>query len=245
MYKLTLTLLVFCLTLFKVQFAAAGDFAEFRSLGFSPDGSIYAYEQYGIQDGSGFPYAERYFINVINDTYVQGTPFKVRIDDENAGITQARNMVIEQSADLIDQLNIKIENGRLAAFNPSTELSGDALKISYHSTPYEPNPNSALEVSLETLDTIPKPPCSDFMENVLGFRLKLKTEPNAISETIYEDKSVPKSRLCPTEYRMGGVVTYEDFQKPSLSVHVFLVLVKSFGFEGPDGRWIAIPKVMN
>lgn len=245
MNKLTLTFLVFCLTLFKVQFATAGDFAEFRSLGFSPDGSVYAFEQYGVQDGSGFPYAERYFINVVNDTYVKGTPFKVRIDDENTSVGQARNMVIEQSADLVSQLDIKAENGRLAAFNPSTELSGDAFKISYHSMTYEPNPNSPFEVSLEMFDAIPKPSCSDFMENTRAFRLKLKTSPDAVSQTIYEDKSVPKSRFCPTEYRMGGVVTFEEFQKPSLNVHVFLVLVKSYGFEGSDGRWIAIPKVMN
>lgn len=245
MNKLTLTFLVFCLTIFKVQLAAAGDFAEFRSLGFSPDGSIYAFDQYGIQDGSGFPYAERYFINVVNDTYVKGTPFKVRIDDENASIEQAQDMIVDQSANLIDQLNIRAEVGRLSAFNPSTELSGDAFKISYQSTAYEPNPNDPFEVSLEMFDTAPKPHCSDFMENVQAFRLKLKTPPDAISQTIYEDKSVPKSRNCPIEYRMGGVVTFEKFQKPSLSLHLFLVLVKSYGFEGPDGRWIAIPKVMN
>lgn len=245
MNKLTLTFLVFFLTLFKVQLAAAGDFAEFRSLGFSHDGSVYAFEQYGVQDGSGFPYVEQYFINVANDTFVKGTPFKVRIEDENASVEQARNMIAGQSAGLLNQLDIRIENGYLAAFSPSTEVSNNPLKISYHSMSYEPNPNSPFEISLEMLDTIPKPPCSDFMENVRAFRLKLKTEPNAISETIYEDKSVPKSRNCPIEYRMGGVVTFEDFQKPSLSAHVFLVLVKSYGFEGPDGRWIAIPKVVN
>lgn len=244
MNKLIPTSLMFCFMLFNVQLASAGDFAEFRSLGFSPDGSVYAFEQYGIQDGSGFPYAERYLINVDNDTFVTGTPFKLRIEDENASLGQVRELVAEQSANLINQLKIRVENGRLAAFNPSTEVSSDALQISYHSTPYEPNPNSALEVSLEMIDTIPQSPCSDFMENVRAFRLTLKTAPDAETQTIYEDKSVPKSRLCPIEYRMGGVMTFEDYQA-KIDIHVFLILVKNIGFEGPDGRWIAIPKVMN
>lgn len=237
-------LLTFCLILFHVHLANAGDFAEFRSLGFSPDGSVFAFEQYGIQDGSGFPYAERYFINVETDTFVTGSPFKVRIEDENANLTQARELISEQSAALISQLDVRVENGRLAAFNPSTELSSDAFKISYHPTPYEPNPNSPLEVNLELINTAAQSPCSDYMESVRAFRLKLKTAPNVEAQTIYEDKSVPKSRLCPSDYRLGGIVTFEDYLA-KINVHVFLVLVKSIGFEGPDGRWIAIPKVMN
>lgn len=243
MKKLTLALATLYLTLINVQFSNAGDFAEFRSLGFSPDGNIYVFEQFGVQDGSGFPYAERYFINVQDDTFVDGTPFKIRIEDENANVRQARKAIAEQSTYIMSQLDISLDNTRLSALNPSTERSADPLKISYHANAYEPNPNAPFEISLEMLDTIPKPPCSDFMENVRAFRLTLKSASDAVGKTIYEDKSVPKSRGCPTEYRMGGVVTFEDYQKPS--VHVFLVLVKSYGFEGPDGRWIAIPKIIN
>lgn len=235
--------MIFCFTLFNVQLSSAGDFAEFKSLGFSPDGSIYAFEQFGIQDGSGFPYAERYFINVKNDTFVKGTPFKIRIEDENTSLGQVQKMIAEQSADLISQLNITAEYLHLAAFNPSTERSGDPLKISYHPVAYEPNTLSPFEVSLEMFDTTAQPPCSDFMQSVRAFRLNLNKGSDDVTKTIYEDATIPKSRNCPIEYRMGGVVTFDDYENPS--VHVFLVLVKSYGFEGPDGRWIAIPKVMN
>lgn len=43
--------------------AWAGDFSTFQSLGFSPDGKVYAFEEFGIQDGSGFPYSNVYFID--------------------------------------------------------------------------------------------------------------------------------------------------------------------------------------
>ena len=43
--------------------ALAGDFANLNVLGFSSDGNIFAFEQYGVQDGSGFPYADRFYID--------------------------------------------------------------------------------------------------------------------------------------------------------------------------------------
>jgi predicted secreted protein len=35
--------------------ALAGDTAELNILGFSADGNVFAFEEYGVQDGSGFP----------------------------------------------------------------------------------------------------------------------------------------------------------------------------------------------
>ena len=43
--------------------ARAGDVAELEILGFSDDGGVFAFEEYGVQDGSGFPYANRYYID--------------------------------------------------------------------------------------------------------------------------------------------------------------------------------------
>ena len=43
--------------------AIAGDTAELNILGFSGDSSIFAFEEYGVQDGSGFPYSTIYVID--------------------------------------------------------------------------------------------------------------------------------------------------------------------------------------
>src|SRR5690606_4210255 len=69
----------------------AGDVAELDILGFSQNGGIFAFEEYGVQDGSGFPYANRYYIDTATDSYVKGTPVRVRIDDENASLQAARD----------------------------------------------------------------------------------------------------------------------------------------------------------
>src|SRR5690606_36811639 len=41
--------------------AFAGDTASLDVLGYSPDGKVFAFEEYGIADGSGFPYSNIYF----------------------------------------------------------------------------------------------------------------------------------------------------------------------------------------
>nr|WP_272210755.1 DUF2259 domain-containing protein [Marinicella sp. W31]MDC2876669.1 DUF2259 domain-containing protein [Marinicella sp. W31] len=41
----------------SASIATAGDFATFTPLGFSDDGSVFAFEEFGVEDGSGFPYS--------------------------------------------------------------------------------------------------------------------------------------------------------------------------------------------
>ena len=76
--------------------ASAGDFAERHIFGFSPDGSHFAFEEYGVQDGSGFPYSNIYIVDVANDSWLPGTPLRVRIDDESAGCDMPGNKVISR-----------------------------------------------------------------------------------------------------------------------------------------------------
>ena len=69
------------LSLFAAGPAAAGDAAELGILGFSADGGVFAFEEYGIQDGSGFPYSSIFIIDTAKDAFIPGTPIRVRIDD--------------------------------------------------------------------------------------------------------------------------------------------------------------------
>ena len=53
--------------------AWAGDVAQFRILGFSPDGRYMDFASYGIDNPSGFPYAETHIVDVITNQFVPGT----------------------------------------------------------------------------------------------------------------------------------------------------------------------------
>ena len=59
--------------------AIAGDSAQFDAIGYSPDGRYFAFEQFGIQDGSGFAYSEIFIIDLQTDSFVAGAPFRERI----------------------------------------------------------------------------------------------------------------------------------------------------------------------
>ena len=78
------------LSLLSASAAGAGDVAEMRPIGYSPDGRYFAFEQFGEQDGSGFAYAEVQVIDTETDRYVEGTPVRVLIQREGASIGEAR-----------------------------------------------------------------------------------------------------------------------------------------------------------
>lgn len=113
-------------TLVAVQ---AGDVAELEILGFTKDGDVFAFEEYGVQDGSGFPYANRYYIDINDDTFLKGTPIKVRLDDENATLEAARLQARQKSEAIVSQAELTANRGITAGFNPVTELSADPFRM--------------------------------------------------------------------------------------------------------------------
>ncbi len=221
--------------------ASAGDFSTFQSLGFSPDGKIYAFEEFGVQDGSGFPYSTVYFIDTEKDAYLPGTPIRVRIDSEEAGIARARAESRDKAKALADAHHVLDNPGMLAAFNPMGEAGVDRKRIEYLQHAVEPTPGGSFVLTLEEIPLEPSGNCRDITpEGGKGFRLKLaRNDGEAADRVVHEDGRVPESRKCPLSYQVSGAVTFDP---PGADpVHVALVLVRSFGFEGADGRWIAVP----
>jgi predicted secreted protein len=53
----------------------AGDTATFVDLGFSPDGKIYMFAQYGVQSGTLRPWADLFIVDVLQNNFVSGGRF--------------------------------------------------------------------------------------------------------------------------------------------------------------------------
>ncbi len=53
-------------------------------IGYSEDGNYFAFEQFGIQDGSGFAFSDVFVIDLVNDKWTAGSPFEVEAEDEAA-----------------------------------------------------------------------------------------------------------------------------------------------------------------
>jgi len=215
--------------------ASAGDYAYRDILGFSPDGKYFAFEEYGIQDGSGFPYANVFVIDTAKDDWVDGTPIRRRIDDETASLATVRKDARSKAEPILSKFKIE-PRGLLVVSNPATELSADPYSVRFRLNDFFNMAERAWSLRLTPL-TLPQPEnCHDFGP-AKGLKLEL-TDPNGAARTISEDKSIPESRFCPRDYAISDVVVFT----PEGGETTIAVLVSLFrqGFEGTDRRFIAV-----
>ena len=217
--------------------AHAGDVAELEILGFTKDGGVFAFEEYGIQDGSGFPYANRYYIDTNDDSFLKGTPIRVRLEDDNATLEAARLEARQKGEAIVKQAELTANKGITAGFNPVTELSADPHRMAVNPRPIFSPVDKPLEFRLDEVGMNNTEGCESQGE-INGFRLlRLEAQDGGTTKLLHEDKSIPKSRGCPNGYSIGAVQT---FSMDSLSAYAVLIAVRQYGFEGPDYRWIAV-----
>jgi predicted secreted protein len=215
--------------------ALAGDFANREIHGFSEDGKLFAFEEYGRQDGSGFAYSNLFIIDTTTDRWTANSPYRVLLRDENSAVFDAREQVRMQAGPVMKSFEGR---GILAGTNQPTEVSADAKRMSVNPRPVVPPIDEQLEFRIATYQTPPTTLCEPFGATI-GFRLlKVATSDGKTTKMLHEDQNVPDSRGCPHDYSIADVVTYyPDAGTPKFAV---VILVTSQGFEGPDGRFMAV-----
>jgi predicted secreted protein len=224
--------------------ALAGDTAEREILGFSPDGNYFAFEEFGVQDGSGFPYSNIFFIETATDSWLADTPIRVRTDDESALLADTRFEAREQAQPILAQYAIGSPSN-LVASNPPTELSADPHLVRFLPRVVFPPVDQEWTVTIEETQ-LPARNCPDF-ETYRGFRLTL-TGADGQARILNDDTSIPDSRACPLGYAVADVVTFypegSDVGAPPPGaprpVLAILISVISVGFEGPNRRFLAV-----
>jgi predicted secreted protein len=217
--------------------ARAGNFAERAFLGFSLDGRYFAFEQFGIQDGSGFPFSEIFVIDLVEDEWVAGTPVRVRIDDETASMAEARRQSHDQVRPVLQQRDIR-HPGRLIASAPVTELYQDPYELSFRRYWFDTTTTDVRTALLQTLDMPTPTSCQGLGVAIKGFSLTVRNDTSGTVSLVHQDNSVPSSRSCPLDYGISDIVAYPAFD--NAQVMVALINVLSYGFEGSDRRFIAI-----
>lgn len=215
--------------------ASAGDFATRHIHGFSADGGLFAFEEYGVQDGSGFPYASIFVIDTATDQWVAGSPFKILLDDETKTVFEAREGARILAGPVMKSFEA---HGDVVATNRATETGFDKTRISANPRFVVPPIDAEIEFRLERKTFAPSPLCEVFGESA-GFKLtEIATNPDQTTRIIHEDTSLPSSRGCPLGYEFADLVTY--FPPDGEPVAAVLILMKRVGFEGPDGRFLAV-----
>jgi predicted secreted protein len=216
--------------------AVAGDRALIEFLGYSADGRYFAFEEFGVQDGSGFPYSTVYIIDLPADAWVSGSPYRARIDDDGADVADVREQAMDLAEDKLDALGISVPAHAIAVLGDG-EVIDDGHRLVFGT------PGFGLETIQSehelTLDVVPlgsNMDCSIIDGEVLGFTLSLD------GKEIHADEGpLPASRGCAMGYRIYAVVRPAEWFFGATPRSVAIISNFPFGFEGPDRRFLAVP----
>ena len=231
--------------------AKAGDIAKRHVLGFSPDGIYFAFEEFGVQDGSGFPYSNIYITNTRSNSWVKGSPFRVLLKDETDAdaltlqhrLKTARDQALSQADASLKKYKISMA-GDLLAHNPISEVDRDPKKVTVFPgiDPYWQK--QQLTFRLNDLPIATKR-CKDYgPEAQTGYSLSVDPSKGK-SKILHKDARIPTSRGCPKRYAISDIIKFVPKVVPSSkgnkkeAVYIVLLQVFSYGFEGDDGRFLA------
>lgn len=216
--------------LFAANLAFAGDSSQLKIIGFSKDGRYLAYEVSGVQDGSGIPYCEVYFIDVENNDFAT-RPFKLQgkeSDSQNLANLQAQaaTAIAKQLRDY--QIDEKTQ-GQTLVYHPLSDLTSDGCYVRFSIYPgiYPPPSGYKYELYLEERFTGKK--CFDLETKIFTMKLKQGQK----TKILQADQRLPASRGCVYKYRIERVIVYEN--KIAVFLNIFLP-----GFEGPDVRHMVV-----
>lgn len=214
--------------------ALGGDRALIDYIGYSEDGRYFAFEEFGVQDGSGFPYATIYVVDLPADAWAGNSPYRVLLESEDADVEEAREAAFEQAEPQLDELEIGVAAFEIA--HTADGEGGDGHRLAYGTPGYgldQPQDEHTLE--LETFPAASPEDCEVYIgEEALGFALFLDGE-----EIVRDQGDLPRSRGCPLDYRIHAVVRLPEWEGPGGDLAV--IASYPFGFEGPDRRFLVVP----
>lgn len=220
--------------------AKAGNAAEFRAHGFSSDqmGRYFAFEEFGVQDGSGFPYSNIFIVDLEKDEWVQDTPVRVRIEDEYQPEIAARVKAFQQATPIMQTYKIT-KAGVLMAASPLNEVS-DKSELAFHLSvdPLLGNQPQPYRLLLSNIDVQDQNNCNTSTGRIMGYALSM-TRPDGSHVDLHDEASVPTSRGCALRYDL--VAVFAAGREARQGYAVALIGVYTDGFEGQDLRYIAMP----
>lgn len=222
--------------------ALAGDRALIDFLGYSADGKYFAFEVYGIQDGSGAAYSDIFIVDLPADKWVFGSPFSVNSfadpNPEDRPLVEVRAAARAKAASRLEALALHQPVEILALLGDGVP-DADGKTLAW-STPLCCGPGQTAADALGlVLETFPIASTEEYCQELepVGYALFF-TEGDSSAELHRDGGTLPRSRRCTLDYRLYAVV------QPYWGApggRVAIISTYPFGFEGPDRRFIAVP----
>jgi len=231
--------------------ARAGDGAALNVLGFSADGRYFAFEQYGTQDGSGFPYAE---VAVIDTQSTTGSDrpyllFRETIENEAAEPAAVRDSVGNRVRPILSAMGIQ-RQGMVVALDEVERPFQTLLPMEVHQIlglqatelrVAEPMRGTAVALRLKQWK-MSSPRCATVAPaRTNAFAIELSRD-GGPAQDIHVDRELPDARNCPYVYGLVGA--YLHARQAGGTVIAVVVSYYPVGFEGTDRRFLAVTAVL-
>ncbi len=213
-------LIALCLALFVAPISHAAEASHLELIGFSKNGAFMAFTQFGVQDGSGFPFIFTSFVTVKSNRLE--VRVGVVIENASATVTQARATIKVGFAAAMKKYGIIAGNqGRFIGITPQQHMyipSSEffALDRTYGlniATKPAVNPGEVCDPSPELL--------------IVELTVSGKTR------DLQRDARLPASRECAFGYEMRSAHLY------GRSLAVFVSYLTP-GFEGSNVSWMVV-----
>jgi predicted secreted protein len=221
----------------------AADRANLSLIGYSADGAYFAFEEYGIHDGSGGAFSSIYVLDVAADKWMYGSPFTVdAVEDEGPTLPEVRAQALAKAHDKLSELKIDSPAEYVAMIGDG--VPGNDGKSLLFSVPSCCTPGQTQDDRLLLkLSVYPvakaDPMCADTPgDPTQGFALTVAGA-KEVFELHRDDEAgaIPRSRGCVEDYRIYAVVQPFWINGPRIAI----ISSYPWGFEGPDRRFIAVP----
>ncbi len=220
----------------------AADAAKRHIFGFSPDGKYFAFEQYGVQDGTGYPYSDIFLIEIETDTWVKGTPARQLIKRGGVDVRKVREMTRVRAQPYLWRLNVGTKGKHI--IDDPTAKAEEAARFIAFTIPDEDGFHGLGKVRLRMTEVaLPLDSCATIDEPTRGFVLVLEDETGQPIRILEEDTEIPKSRGCPIHYGISDVLVMP--RRGAGPALIVIISIYRFGFEGLDRRFIAVGAVFD
>lgn len=217
----------------------AGDEATLNFIGFSHDGNHLAFEQFGWYDGSGFPYSEIVFIDVIQNSFV-GSPVSVTLDEEE--------WEESASARTLDLAKVKLGDLNITTGNTGycivSQIRGEPHLDPHFVRFSEANiPLDSLGGYFRCVLTLTEIEVKDTSDYTVDFgtpkMLELSISIPGIQEeyVLQKDTKLPIRRGHVLSYHIAEVYLYKHGDATYIAVFISYATP---GFEGPDIRYMGV-----
>lgn len=206
------------------------DVAKLDIRGFSPDGALFAFEEFGEEPASAVAYATVYVVDTLRNEWATA-PLRVRIGAAEGGLAAARERAARLAEPLLRDARIGLPGELL--IDDEAMRAEDALR---NVAAMLPGLGPA-EIRLVERTASNASHCAGGTAKAFDLSIYVVSQRFALQGT----GALPRSRGCPTHYGISRVMTLTT---PQRRVMVTLVSVYGPGTDGAQRRFIAVTALL-